>query len=97
MYLIDFVFHDVTQLTPEMTLEHRNHLKPHYLSQQLILGGPKHPRTGGIILSNHRNDAEVRRLLDSDPLVQKGLASYSLIEFHPVMMNEKFIDLVKVD
>lgn len=94
MYLIDFVFHDSSQLTPELTQAHRNYLKPHYESQQLLFGGPKVPRTGGFILSQHRKPDEIQMILNEDPLIKSGIASYSILEFRPLMAAADYLYLI---
>ncbi|AVX04367.1 hypothetical protein MXMO3_01842 [Maritalea myrionectae] len=87
MFLIDFHFNDLDALTPERTAAHRKHLGAAYEQGDLMFGGPKVPRTGGIILSTHATEAALRTLLDTDPLVQAKLASYTLTEFTPILAS----------
>jgi len=90
MFLINMEFIDLTKLTEKLTEQHRQYIAKEYLNNNLMFGGRKVPRTGGIILSRQSTRAEVVKLLDSDPFIKHGAASYSITEFIPVMASDKF-------
>lgn len=66
---------------------HRAFLKKHYTSGQLIMSGPKNPRTGGVILAL-TTLAEAERLAKEDPFYEHGIAEYRFIEFIPNSHSE---------
>ncbi len=90
MFLIDIVFQDIEQITPELTLAHRQYLVPHYKNKTLLFGGRKVPRTGGIILAQHLSQEQVHSLMQQDPLIASGLARYTITEFQVVMTADDY-------
>ena len=90
MFLIDVKFTVPDKITPELTARHRKHLATEYATGNLLVGGPKVPRIGGVILSCHSSLKKVVRLMESDPLVVANLAEFTVTEFKPLMANEKF-------
>jgi len=84
------VFNDMTKLTDKLTEQHRNYIAKEYLNNNLMFGGRKVPRTGGIILSKHQTKQQLINLLDADPFINTGVASYTITEFVPVMASEEF-------
>lgn len=94
MFLVDMIFTDVNRITPELTALHREHLEKEYGSRNLMFGGRKVPRTGGLILSRHVNVEDLTAVLESDPFVKSGAASYTITEFVPVMAAEDYADVL---
>ena len=94
MYLIDMHFHAPGAITPELSARHRDHLAAEYATGDLIFGGRKIPRTGGLIFSRHDSLDQVRRLMESDPLVLADLATFTVTEFETVMATEAYSDLL---
>lgn len=94
MFLIDIVFQDIEQITPELTLAHRQYLVPHYENQTLLFGGRKIPRTGGIILAQHLDQDQIHTLMNQDPLIAGGHASYTITEFQAVMAAHDYRGLL---
>ncbi len=94
MFLVDMQFLRPLDEIDQHIAAHREYLAQQYANGQLLLGGRKVPRTGGILLSRHASLSEVRAVFDADPLVQIGAASYSVIEFQPVMMQEELRPLI---
>ena len=58
--------------------EHRAYLQQKYESGHMIASGSQVPRTGGLIICNAAS-------LANDPFYKKGIASYNVIEFNPVL------------
>lgn len=90
MFLIDFVFNDLASITPELTQSHRDYLQTEYSKNTLMFGGRKEPRTGGIVLSKHDNREDLETFLKQDPFITSGVASYSIVEFLPMMASNEF-------
>lgn len=90
MFLINMTFSNVEKLTDGLTEQHRMYIGKEYLNNKLMFGGRKVPRTGGIIISKHETKDELIKLLDADPFIKNGVASYAITEFVPVMASKEF-------
>ncbi len=95
MFLIDMAFDDPARIPAELTDKHRQYLADKYVDGTLIVGGPKVPRTGGLIISMHADRTDLTQLMQNDPLVQAGLASYSVTEFVPAMATKDYASLLE--
>lgn len=94
MFLVDMQFTDLEKITPELTDAHRAYLAAQYQNNQLMFGGRKVPRTGGILLSLHQDKAELVAMLEADPFKQSGAVSYSITEFVPVMAAPNYAEML---
>ena len=94
MFLIELTFTDLNKITPELTQVHRDYLAKEYETNQLLFGGRKEPRTGGLLISDHKDETRVRALMDSDPFVESGVAKYKITEFIPVMASDEYRHLL---
>lgn len=88
MFVINFNFIKPLEEVNKYTESHRNYVAEQYEKGKFIIGGPKVPRKGGIVLSNLGTEEEVIEVLSKDPLILEGLAEYSLTEFTPAMSTE---------
>jgi len=88
MFIINFNFIKPLEEVNKYTESHRNYVAGQYEKGKFMIGGPKVPRKGGIVLSNLSTEEEVVEILSKDPLISEGLAEYSLTEFSPVMSTE---------
>lgn len=65
----------------EANLEaHRVYLDKYYAWGKFIFSGRQNPRTGGCILCNAGDEAEVKEIIKEDPFYYKGIADYQLID-----------------
>ncbi len=96
MFLVDMQFTDLEKITPELTDAHRAYLAAQYQNNQLMFGGRKVPRTGGILLSLHQDKAELVAMLEADPFRQSGAVSYSITEFVPVMASPNYAEVLGI-
>ncbi|MES0862564.1 YciI family protein [Ruegeria sp. SCPT10] len=94
MFLVDMTFTDPNSIPPEKTAAHRDHMVDEYAKGNLMFGGPKSPRTGGFILSTHRDQTDLLALLQKDPLVVAGLAQFEITEFKPVMAAQTYAEVL---
>ena len=60
---------------------HRAHLAAQYAAGKLVVSGPQAPRSGGVIVARCGDRAEVEAMMQSDPFIREGVASYRVIEF----------------
>lgn len=95
MFLVDMNFIDMDKITVELTNQHKIYLEHEYQSNKLLFGGRKVPRTGGVLISQHATEQELRQVLDSDPFIQSGAVSYSITEFIPVMASKDYTQILE--
>lgn len=77
---------DIDRLMPE----HMAFLEKCYEAGIFLASGRQVPRTGGVILAMCPKRKELEDIIEHDPFVQNGLASYEIIEFrtsqhHPLL------------
>lgn len=96
MFLVDIHFTDLEKITPELTDAHRAYLAAQYQHHQLMFGGRKVPRSGGILLSQHQDKAELVTMLEADPFMQSGAVRYSITEFVPVMAAPPYAEVLGI-
>lgn len=85
MYIINFNFVKPIEEVNNFTELHRAYVSKQYKDGRFILGGPKDPRNGGIVLANADSEAELCDILDNDPLIIEQVAEYSLTKFTPLL------------
>lgn len=85
MFIINFNFIKPIEEVNHFTAAHREYISEQYKSGKFILGGPKVPRSGGLVIANCKSKEEVCEILDQDPLIIEKAAEYSLTEFNPLM------------
>ncbi len=69
---------------------HIAYLEKYYALEKFVASGRKVPRTGGIILVNMENRAELDRILAEDPFHIADVADYEVTEFVPTMTAKGF-------
>ncbi len=73
---------------------HRLFLDQGYRNNVFVASGPKIPRTGGVIISHLKNQADVEALIKQDPFYQHDVADYEIIEFQPNKSHPDFADFI---
>lgn len=94
MFVIQLHYKVAIEKVDQYLIEHRNFLEEGYQKNYFIASGPKNPRTGGIILSQLKDRAQLEKILSEDPFAIHGIADYEIMEFTPVKFHsdfEKFI------
>lgn len=94
MFLVDVTFVEGKEITEELTAQHRAYLSTQYQQGILMFGGRKQPRTGGVLISRHQDTESVVALMNQDPFITAGVATYTVTEFVPVMASEQYLDLL---
>ncbi|CAM1369377.1 conserved hypothetical protein [Tenacibaculum litoreum] len=95
MFIINFNFIKPIEEVNKYTESHRNYIAKQYEKGSFVIGGPKVPREGGVVLSNLCTEEEIVEILSKDPLIVEGVAEYSLIEFLPMMSVENLNSYIK--
>ena len=75
----------------ERLTAHREFLEEGYKNNYFIVSGPQKPRTGGVVISQLTDRAQLEAIMQQDPFCLEGLAEYQFIEFEPVMCDEGFM------
>ena len=70
--------------------EHNAFLDKFFAADKFICSGRKVPRTGGIILINAKDRAELDEIIAQDPFFKNGVAKYEIIEFAPTKFAPEF-------
>ncbi|MEO9804127.1 MAG: YciI family protein [Reichenbachiella sp.] len=85
MFIVNYNYIKPIEEVNNFTEAHRAYLSEHYKTGKFILGGPKVPRDGGVVIANARSKQEVEVILSKDPFIIEGIAACTLIEFNPLL------------
>lgn len=94
MFVIQLQYKVSIEKVDQHLVEHRNFLEAGYQKNYFIASGPKSPRTGGIILSQLKDRAQLDNILKQDPFAINHIADYEIIEFTPVKFHPDFESFV---
>lgn len=75
--------------------EHIAFLEKQYKLGNFICSGRKNPRTGGIILFNAKDEAEMNKIITEDPFYINKIANYEITEFYPTKYASDFKSFVE--
>ena len=81
MYVIDIHYTASLERIDDALERHRAYLQPLLDRGIFIAAGPKVPRDGGVILTARIDRDELEAILQTDPFVMEGLATYCVTEF----------------
>lgn len=73
---------------------HRAFLAEGYQAGHFIVAGPRVPRTGGVILSQLKDRAQLQKIMEQDPFYEFGIADYEIVEFTPIAFHQDFAPFV---
>lgn len=94
MFIIDLKLTKDLHVVDKYVPEHREWLKTKYDQGLFLCSGPKIPRTGGVIITLIKDRNVVEAIIKEDPYYRNDVASYSLIEFDPLLHNDRIKDLL---
>jgi len=95
MFLIDLTYKKPLSEVDKYLEEHAAFLDKYYAQGKFIFSGRKNPRTGGLILVQHCDGEELKKIISEDPFNKHGIASYSVQEFVPTKYAEGFSSFVR--
>ncbi|KVC38853.1 YciI family protein [Burkholderia pseudomultivorans] len=81
MYVIDIHYTASLERIDDALERHRAYLQPLLDKGIFIAAGPKVPREGGVILAARIDRDALDAILQTDPFVTEGLATYRVTEF----------------
>ena len=94
LFIIEVNYTESLEVIDSIVSEHRAYLAKGYEAGFLLASGPRNPKTGGIIIGRFSSLQEARDFTKSDPYYLKNAASYEIIEFSPVLFDEKIKDFL---
>ena len=94
MFIVSLTYTAPIEEIDRLLKAHAEYLKDEYALGSFIASGRKVPRTGGIILSNLADRAELETVLANDPFHKAGVAEYEITEFAPSMVGEGYENLL---
>lgn len=95
MFIIDIQLTKDLSIVDKFVTIHRDWLKTQYAKGVFLCSGPKIPRTGGIIITTIKDRQIVENLIKEDPYYINDVATYSLIEFNPILYHDKIKDILQ--
>ena len=88
MFVISITYTKPASEIDALLTAHKKFLNQQYAEGVFLMSGRKVPRTGGIILADCADRAEMEAIIELDPFYTAGVAEYDIIEFVPSMTAE---------
>jgi uncharacterized protein YciI len=90
MYLVLLTYVRPLSDVDALMKDHVAFLKRCYQGKVFVASGRRVPRTGGVILARAPDEATLRTIMDLDPFVANGVATYELVRFNTSMFDPAF-------
>ena len=90
MFIISITYTKPMAEIDALLSAHRRYLNEQYANGLFLMSGRKVPRSGGVIIADAPNRADVEAVVQLDPFYAAGVAAYDIIEFVPSMAAEPF-------
>ncbi len=94
MFIVNLSYKRPIELVEAHTDAHRAFLDEGYQNSYFVASGPKIPRSGGILVSQLKDRAQLEGFLKQDPFAIHGLADYEIIEFNPMKFHPDFAGFI---
>ena len=94
MFIVILKYEKPIETVMEYLDEHIVFLDRYYADNKFICSGRQEPRTGGIILCNAKDKAEVNSIIKEDPFYINEVAKYEVIEFIPAKYADGFKEFI---
>ena len=88
MFIVSITYTKPASEIDSLLTAHKKFLNQQYAEGVFLMSGRKVPRTGGIIIPDCADRAEIEAIMESDPFFIGGVAEYEIIEFVPSMTAE---------
>jgi uncharacterized protein YciI len=95
MFLITLTYLQPIEIVDKFLAEHRTFLDKGYQKNYFVVSGPCNPRTGGIIISNLKDRAQLMEIIQQDPFYINHIAEFNVIEFEPVKYHHHFSPFIE--
>jgi uncharacterized protein YciI len=81
MFLVLLEYQKSSEVMDQYVVAHRAHLATQFAAGKLVMSGPQVPRNGGVIIARLGAREEVDAMMQADPFISSGVATYRAIEF----------------
>jgi uncharacterized protein YciI len=96
MFTVMLRYHVPLEKIDELKADHLRHVDRQVADGVFLLGGRLVPRTGGFILADGTDRAGLERILEADPFVRSGSATYEITEFAPTKANGDLVSALGI-
>jgi uncharacterized protein YciI len=90
MFVVLLTYVKPLELVDKHMKSHMVFLRECYAAKIFIASGRRIPRTGGVILARGASKEELSQIMDRDPFVREGVATYELVEFKTSQCDPAF-------
>ncbi|GAC1352900.1 MAG: hypothetical protein NVS3B20_00430 [Polyangiales bacterium] len=90
IFLATLTYRVPLETVEENTADHRAFCREHFASGTLIASGPFTPREGGLLIVRAASRDEVDAMLADDPFLSRGIATYEVRAWTPVLGSDLF-------
>lgn len=88
MFLVEINYLVPIEVVEEHTVPHRAWLDVEVSRGNILLAGPKVPRTGGVLVLLSKTRAEAEELIKQDPFYMNNIGKYTITEFSATRRNQ---------
>ena len=88
MFIISITYTKPADQVDALLTAHRQFLNEYYASGVFLMSGRKVPRSGGVIIADASERAEIEEIMQEDPFYIGQVAEYAITEFVPSMTAE---------
>jgi uncharacterized protein YciI len=90
MFIILATYKKPIEIVEQHLAEHISFLDRGYENNYFIVSGRKNPRTGGVIISQLKDRAQLEKIIAEDPFYRLEIADYEIIEMIPTKFHREF-------
>jgi uncharacterized protein YciI len=90
MFIILVTYKKPIEIVEKHLAEHASFLDRGYANNYFIVSGRKNPRTGGVIISQLKDRAQLETIITEDPFYRLEIADYEIIEMIPTKFHSEF-------
>ena len=94
MFIVELTYKKSLAEVERYLEEHRDFLERALEENHLIAAGRKNPRTGGVIISQLSNRAELDAFIQQDPFYKHDIADYKIIDFTLTKYHSNFSSFI---
>lgn len=97
MFLIELTYQASDDVVRELRTAHYAHIDQYFAAGTFVFGCRRVPSTGGVILAHDVSRNELCAILDQDPFVRSGAATYDLVELAPMRARPELARALGLD
>lgn len=90
MFVVLLTYVQPLELVDRHMKAHMAFVRACYRQKIFIVSGRQVPRTGGVILARAPDKNTMVQVMEQDPFVREGVATYSIVEFNTSQCDPDF-------